>query len=131
MSKNTKLETLVNRLIKVSIVDGKLNTSKVKEVTKTLSSLSPGSAIKSLELYLNGLKRELDRHRLTIESPVNLSDDQITKITDIVTNSTPVYDTEVIINPRLLAGFKIRIGDEVYEDSVEDRVRQLQEVIHE
>lgn len=131
MNKNTKLETIINKLIKVSLISGKLNTVKVKEVTKVLSGLSVGNAIKSLDLYLSGLKRELDSHRLIIESPIKLSDDQINKIKEIVESTTPVYDMEIVIKPNLLAGFKIQIGDQVYEDSLDDRIRKLKEAIHE
>lgn len=131
MNKNTRIEIVVKKLIKVSFEKGQLNIVKVKEVTKTLSALQKGYAVYGLTLYLTGLKKELDRHRLIIESPVKLTQDQISNIVDIVHDSTPVYDTELVVNPELLAGFRIKIGDDVYEDSLEDRIGQLRKAIYE
>ncbi len=131
INKNTKLETIVKQLIKVSFIDGKLNPKKVKEIVDSLKTLSVGNAIPSLMLYLKGLKRELAKHRLVIETPVVLSSSQIDAIVEVVDRSILVYETEIIVNPTLLAGFRIKIGDEVYEDSVKDRINQLREKIYE
>lgn len=131
MKKNSHLFSVVNQLIKVSFTEGKLNQKKVKEIVDSLKKLSVGSAIPALSLYLKGLKRELDQHRLVIETPVMLTTEQIDEIAKIVGRSTEVFETEVIVKPELLGGFKIKIGDEVYEDTISDRVEQLRKKIFE
>jgi len=131
ISKRSKLETNIKKLVELSFTNGQINKKKVEEVIKTLKTLSVSNAIPALNLYLKGLKRELDKHRLVIETPVALTPAQITAIEEIVERSTPVFDTEVLIKPELLAGFKIKIGDEVYEDSIEDRLDQLKRKIYE
>ena len=130
MSKNNRLEKIIYKLVKVSLLNGRLNQKKVNQVISTLKTLSKGTAISGLNLYLGLLKRELDKHRLIIDSPVSLNKDQIDRISKIVNKRTPVFETEVNIKPELFAGFKIQIGDLVYEDSIADRISQIKRTIH-
>lgn len=41
-------------------------------------------------------------------------------------NSSKALDLTVIDNPKLIAGCKIRLGDDVYENSISDRLNKLQ-----
>jgi|SRR3989344_8559668 len=130
MSKNTKLEKTITKLVKSSFVKNKLNTVEVGKIVNSLKKLPKGEAIQSLSMYLSYLKKELDQHRLIIESPVKLTQAQVDEVTKIVSKSEDVMETEVVINPTLLAGFRLKIGDQVYEDSIDERIKQIGEVIH-
>lgn len=130
MAKSSKLEKTIAKLVKSSFNKNKLNTTEVGKIVNSLKKLPNGEAIQSLSLYLNLLKKELDLHRLIIESPVKLTQAQVDEVTKIVSKSEDVIETEVVINPTLLAGFRLRIGDQVYEDSIDERIKQIGEVIH-
>lgn len=131
IKKNTSIQKIVDQLVKVSFINGELNPPKVKSIVNTLKTLSVGNAINSLSLYLNLLKSELDKSRLTIETPVKISQEKIDEITKIVQKHAQVTETEIIIRPELLGGLRIRIGDEVYEDSISDKIAQIGKVIYE
>lgn len=130
MSKNTKLEKTITKLVKSSFNKNKLDTKEVGKIVNSLKKLPNGEAIESLSMYLNLLKKELDKHRLIIESPVKLTPAQVDEVTKIVSKSEDVMETEVVINPALLAGFRLKIGDQVYEDTIDERIKQIGEVIH-
>lgn len=131
IKKNTSIQKIVAQLIKVSFINGELNPAKVKSIVNTLKTLSVGNAINSLSLYLNLLKGELDKSRLIIETPVKLSQEKIDEIIKIVQKQNQVTETEIIIKPELMGGLRIKIGDEVYEDSLSDRISQIGKVIYE
>lgn len=127
--KYKEIEHYIPKLVKASFVKGKLNQPNVRQIVDILKTLSKGNAIKGLTLYLKHLKNAMDQNRLYIESPVKLSPSQIDEIVKIVSSSHPVFETEVKIGPDLLAGFKIKIGDEIYEDSLVNKIAQIKEAI--
>ena len=118
ISKNTPLEKIINELVKISVPNNRLSKPKVDEIIKVLGGLSKGMAISSLTLYMKGLKQHLSQYHLTIESSIPLSEMQINRIEEAINQTQPVFETEVNINPNLLGGLKIKIGDNVYDDSL-------------
>lgn len=127
--KDKQLEKLIHKLVRVSFIKGKLNQPKIRQIIDILKNLSKGNAIKSLTMYLELLKKRLDQNRLFIESPIKLSDSQINEIVKTVERTTDVYETEVLVNPALLGGFKLKIGDQIYDDSIESKISQVKEAI--
>ena len=127
ITKNTPLKKIIEELVRVSFVSDKLYKPKVDQIIKVLGGLSKGTAIQALSLYLRGIKREVEKSRLVIESAIPLSRRQIDKVEDIISRTHPVFETEVIINPKLLGGIKIKIGDTVFDDSLMHRIEQLRE----
>lgn len=129
ISKNTPIDKIVAELVKVSFHDNRLYKPKVDQIIKVLGGLSKGTAIRALTLYMKGLKQYLGQYRLTIESSVPLTKTQIDQIEELINQSHPIFETEVNINPDLLGGIKIRIGDNIYDDSLVDKIEQLKERI--
>ena len=129
INKNTPLKKIIEELIRVSFVNGRLYKPKVDQIIKTLGKLSKGMAISSLSMYLKGIKLKSGKSRLIIESATELSGKQIDRVEDIIGRSHPVFETEVIVNPKLLGGFKIKIGDEVWDQSLINKLGQVKEAI--
>lgn len=126
-----RLERIILNLAESSFYKGKLYQPKVETVINGLKKLSGGSAIKALNLYLRLIKRAMDQKRLYIETPIALSLKQIDAIVDMVDEYHDIVETEVVINKKLLAGFRIKIGDQIYDDSSENKIRQLTRAIRE
>lgn len=129
INKNTPLKKIIEELVRISFVNNKLSKPKVDQIIKTLGSLSKGTTIAALSMYLMGIKREADKSRLVIESAIPLSLKQIDRVEDIINRTHPVFETEVIINPKLLGGIKVKIGDSVFDDSLMNRIEQLREKV--
>jgi len=129
ITKNTPIERIIPELVKVSFKENRLYKPKVDQIIKVLGNLSKGTAIRALTLYMKGLKQYLGQYRLTIESSVPLSKTQIDQIEKLINQTQPVFETEVNINPNLLGGIKIKIGDNVYDDSLTNKIEQVRERI--
>lgn len=129
ISKNTPIEKIIKELVKVSVPNDRLSKPKVDEIIKVLGGLSKGTAIQALTMYMKGLKQFLGQYRLTIESSVPLSEPQIDRIEEIINQTQPVFETEVNINPNLLGGLRIKIGDNVYDDSLSGKIDQVRKEI--
>ena len=129
INKNTPLKKIIEELVRVSFINNKLYKPKVDQIIKTLGSLSKGTAIEALSMYLKGIKREADKSRLVIESAIPLSGKQIDRVEDIINRTHPVFETEVIVNPGLLGGMRIKIGDTVFDDSLINKIEQVKEEV--
>jgi len=79
--------------------------------------------------FLKELKRREREHTMFIETTISLSSAQITKMKKIVDKKVKITKVLVTINPEILGGFRLKIGDEIWDESVLGRIMQVKEVI--
>lgn len=137
MKKNKQLDKSIKLLLDSSFKDGHIIESKVIKSIKLLKSMPEYLAIEALSKYLSGLKRLQRQHTLYIETTVPLSIPQLKKVQKIVEKKAmpagrQVKITKVItsINPEILGGFKLKVGDEVWDESFVSRINQVKEAIN-
>ena len=136
MKKSKQLQKQVRLLIEASFKDGKMLESQIVKSIKVLKSLSRNEAIEGLSEYLKGLKRKEREHTMYIETIIPLSLLQLKKARRIVEKKSlpagrQVRITKVItkVNPEILGGFKLRVGDEIWDESTLAKINQLKEAI--
>lgn len=126
---NKNIKKIVQKLVEVSFKDGKMVESQVTMSIKALKSLPRSQAIEALTEYLKQLKHKQRQHTLYLETVVPLSFTQINKIKKIVEKKTRITKVIAQINPDILGGFKLRVGDEVWDESIVGKVMQIKEAI--
>lgn len=124
-----QLQKTVNKLVDLSFNDGKIVEAQVARSIKLLKSLSSFSAIPALSEYLKNLKRKEREHTMYIETVVPLSSAQVKRMKKIVEKKVKISKVLVNINPEILGGFKLRIGDEIWDESVSGKINQVKEAI--
>lgn len=129
MKKNKQLQKLIKKLVQISFKDGKIVESQVTKSIKALKSLPKYEAIEALTKYLNELKRLERKHTIHIETSIPLSADYLKKIKKIVEKKVKITKVLVKVNPGMLGGFKLRVGDEVWDESLVGRINQVKEAI--
>lgn len=127
--KNKYLQKLVKRLVEVSFKDGKMVESQVTKSIKALKALPKYQAIESLTEYLKKLKRLEIKHTMFIETVIPLDSIQLEKIKKIVEKKVRVTKVITQINTSILGGFILKVGDEVWDESLLDKVNQVKEAI--
>ncbi|MBI2021713.1 F0F1 ATP synthase subunit delta [Candidatus Daviesbacteria bacterium] len=130
MKKNKLLKKLVEKLVQASFSAGKLSENKAQKIIKDLEKLPTSEAIFALTEYSKGIKRELDKTTLVIEAAVDLSKSELAKIERQVKKDFPVNQTKVVVNPNLIAGLRIRVGDLLIDNSLQDKILQIGGIIH-
>ncbi|MDP3733233.1 MAG: F0F1 ATP synthase subunit delta [Candidatus Daviesbacteria bacterium] len=125
-----KLKKDVELAVKASFKNGKILREKVLKFTKLFKSLPTVLAISSLTLYQKGLKREVSKRTLVIESAISLSPKDMGKIKNQMSKDYPIMDTKNILNKDLIGGLRIKIGDILIDDSITGRIKMVGEVIH-
>lgn len=128
--KNKKaLKKLVQKIVKESIKEGVVQEKKVNAFLKVIRQLPLSKAVFMLSEYKKGLQSELSKHTLVIESPISLSIQQVSKIKNELKSLGKIVKTETKINPELIAGLRVKLGDVIFDDSMNARINQLKGAI--
>jgi F-type H+-transporting ATPase subunit delta len=119
---------LARALLRASFVDGQLDKGRVTSLVQLLISKKPRNFIKVLSDFKNLLRLELEKRHARIEVASPLDDGTRSKI---LANLKKKYGsqltTEFVNNPALLGGMRIRIGSDVWDGSVRNRLQRLEQ----
>jgi len=125
--KSKLLQKTISKLVEASFKDGKALESQVTKSIKLLKGLAKIDAIWALSEYLNQLKREQRRHTMYIETIIPLSPTQIKRVKKIIEKKVKITRVLTTINPEILGGFKLKVGDNVWDESILGKLNQLKE----
>ena len=118
MRKNKQQQKLVKKLVEASFENGKLIESQVIKSIKVLKSLPRHQAILALSVYLKELKRRQREHTMYIETSIPLTSNQLISIKKIINKKVKITKVETHVNPQIIGGFKLRVGDAVWDKSI-------------
>jgi len=98
----------------------------VNEVLVGLKECKPAKHLEILKDYLAAITKKLRFQLVELEFAAEPNDSVITKLKDKINaaNTLPV-DFKFTVNKSLIAGFRIRLVDDVFEDSVKSRLSKL------
>ena len=115
-------------LLRASFTNGQLDRDRISSLVQSLIAEKPRDSIKVLQAYKRLLRLEIEKRHARIESAAEL--DQPTR-EQIVSNLRKKYGgdltSEFAIDPALLGGVRIRVGSDVWDSSVRNRLERLQQ----
>ena len=128
MKINKETRQLSKELLRASFVDGRLESSRIASVIKSLIEKKPRNYIKVLEAYQRLVRLEVEKRTATIETATELDPDAGAAI---IANLKRKYGSELeakfVVTPALLGGMRIRVGSDVWDSSVRNRLHRLQQ----
>lgn len=128
MKINKEIRQQSRGLLRSSFTDGQLDAGRVTGLVRSLIEKKPRNYIQVLDAYKRLLRLEVEKRTATIESATALSQETGT---EIVANLIQKYgvslDTRFIVNQELLGGMRIRVGSDVWDSSVRNRLQRLQQ----
>ena len=132
MKLNKEARKLARQLYKRSFRAGRLDDTAVREGVAEVIARKPRNYVNILTEYQRLLRLEMGRHHAVIECAVPLDQSEIDRvISDLKTRHGGELTTEVLVNPELIGGLRIRIGSDVWDGSVRGRLARLeQELTH-
>src|SRR3954471_5727864 len=123
MKINKETRQLSRQLLRASVVDGKLDSGRISSLVKSLIGKKPRHYIHVLEAYQRLLRLEVEKRTATIETATELSPEAGQQI---VENLKKKYGSDLaarfVVNPQLLGGMRIRVGSDVWDSSVRNRL---------
>jgi F-type H+-transporting ATPase subunit delta len=128
MKINKEIRQLSRALLRASFTDGQLDPGKISSLVESLIEKKPRHYINVLENYKRLLRLEVEKRRARIESAIELSSQTSNKI---VSNLKRKYGNdltaEFVVNPELLGGMRVRVGSDVWDGTVRNRLQRLQQ----
>ncbi|HEU0208900.1 MAG TPA: F0F1 ATP synthase subunit delta [Candidatus Udaeobacter sp.] len=127
MKLNKEIRQLSRKMLQASFTDGQLDPGRISSLVDSLIAQRPRNYVDVLKNYRRLLRLELQKHRATIETA---SEVDPAMRTEIVANLKNKYGndlaTEFQVDPQLLGGMRIRVGSDVWDGSVRNRLERLQ-----
>jgi len=118
---------LSKQLYSASFKDGRLDAKRVAAIAKEVAASKPRNALGILKEFRRLVRLEAARHHAVVESAVEL-DESMTK--QLTTNLRTQYGKDLSIefnvSPELLGGLRIRVGSDVIDGSVRERLHRLE-----
>jgi F-type H+-transporting ATPase subunit delta len=128
MKINKETRQLSKALLRASVTDGQLDSGKVASLVKSLIEKKPRHYIQVLEAYQRLLRLEVEKRTATIETATELPPESGAQI---VANLKRKYGGDLaanfVVNKDLLGGMRIRVGSDVWDSSVRNRLHRLQQ----
>ncbi|MDG1139722.1 MAG: F0F1 ATP synthase subunit delta [Opitutales bacterium] len=132
MTFSSKHKRLAKSLLHLSLnEEGHIVESKIEEILSSLRSSNP-TGLKSLLRYFY---TEVRRHEYTYHAVAEIGCKDDPSITNSIvkrleSNIGKNIKLTVIENPQIISGCRIRLKDDVYEDSLQSRLQKLEKSFH-
>ena len=128
MKLNKEIRQLSRKMLQASFSDSQLDPGKISSLVDSLIAQKPRNYIDVLKNYKRLLRLELQKRHATIETASEV-DPAIRS--EIEANLKRKYgndlSTEFHVDPRLLGGMRIRVGSDVLDATVRNRLERLQQ----
>jgi F-type H+-transporting ATPase subunit delta len=106
--------------------DGRLDESKVRAVLAAVVEKHPAGGAEILHEFHRLVRLKVESHAAQVESAAELSAQEVAAIEKSMTERFGAETTfQYAVNPSLIAGIRVKIGSDVYDASVRERLNRL------
>jgi F-type H+-transporting ATPase subunit delta len=128
MKINKEIRQLSREMLRASFTDGQLDPGRVKSLVDSIIAKKPRRYIDVLKNYRRLLRLEVEKRQAKIETANEVDS---TTSSELVSNLKKRYGNdlaaEFVVNPELLGGMRIRVGSDVWDGTVRNRLERLQQ----
>jgi len=118
---------LSKQLFSASFKDGRLDSKRVTAIAKEVVSSKPRNTLGILKEFQRLVRLEVAKHHAVIESAVELDEDMTKQLTSsLKAKYGKDLSTEFKVSPELLGGLRIKVGSDVIDGSVRERLNRLE-----
>lgn len=126
MKSSKDAQRVGRKLFQATMVDGKLDVDVVRKVIKKLGDERPRGYLGMIDAYLRLVGLEVDRNHARVESAAELdSEMQQTVTNDLRGKYGDQLTIDFSTNADLLGGMRVRVGSDVWDGSVKNRLERL------
>lgn len=131
MKKEIKITQFAKKLVELSKDNGVVTEAKVAEVLEGLKQVQRRHHLAILKAFLNFIRREIVRQTAVVTAPTDLSEATLKFIEAHFAQhyNRPIHAV-LQKDDWLIAGIRVRVGDDVYDASIAGHLRRLAENVH-
>jgi F-type H+-transporting ATPase subunit delta len=128
MKINKEVRQLSRRMLRNSFTDGQLDRGKIASEMQSLIAKKQRRYLDILQNYKRLVRFEIEKRHAKIESAAQLIPEATV---EIVARLKRKYGenltTEFAVDPALLGGMRVRVGSDVWDGTVRNRLERLQQ----
>jgi F-type H+-transporting ATPase subunit delta len=128
MKFNKEIRQISREMVRASFTNGQLDSGRIASIVDSVIARKPRNYVDILKNYRRLLRLELEKRRARIETASEV--DPAIKA-EIVASLKKKYGgdltSEFLVNPQLLGGMRIRVGSDVWDGTVRNRLDRLQQ----
>jgi F-type H+-transporting ATPase subunit delta len=128
MQVKKEVRQIAREMLRSSFTDSQLDRGRIASVVDSLLAKKPRSYLKILEYYRRLLRLETEKRHARIETAMALEPQSASQISlNLARRYGADLTTEFVVKPELLGGMRIRVGSDVWDSSVRNRLERLQQ----
>ena len=122
-----QLESEAKHLYRLCLVDGSLDEDRVRQVVRRVLESKQRGSFAFLSHFRRLVKLDCARHTATVESATPLPADLQTSVSsDLKRLYGPKLSISSADTPAMIGGMRIKVGSDVYDNSVKARLAALE-----
>ncbi len=126
MKINKEIRQLSRQMLRASFTDGQLDHGKIAALVQSLIAKRPRHFMNVLQYYKRLLRLEIENRHARIESATELAPEAAA---DIIVRLKKKYGedltSEFVVDPTLLGGVRVRVGSDVWDGTLRNRLERL------
>ena len=131
MKSGKDAQRIARQLLKATVKDGVVDAGVVKTVARTLIDKQPRGFLKVLSAYTRLVRLELERTYAVVESAQRLDVPTEKSVeADLQKKYGGKLTVEFREKPGLIGGMRVRVGSDVWDGSVKNRLDRLRNKFH-
>lgn len=128
MRVNKEIRQLSRQLLRASFTNGQLDQGKIAGLVLSFMAKKPRYCIEVLQNFKRLLRLEVEKRHARIESASELSPEASAQIVNHLQRKYGQDLTaDFAVNPELLGGLRVRVGSDVWDGTVRNRLERLQQ----
>src|SRR5437660_876985 len=128
MQVKKEVRQIARQMLRASFTDSQLDRGRIASVVDSILAKKPRNYLKILEYYKRLLRLEAEKRHARIETAIALEPQIASQISlNLARRYGTDLTTEFATNPALLGGIRIRVGSDVWDSSVRNRLERLQQ----
>ena len=128
MKINKEIRQLSKEMLRVSFTDGQLDQGKIASLVESLIAKKPRHHIDILQRYKRLLRLEIEKRHAKIESAAEVGPQAAFEIgARLKRKYGEDLTTEFVVDPTLLGGIRVRVGSDVWDGTLRNRLERLQQ----
>jgi F-type H+-transporting ATPase subunit delta len=128
MQVKREVRQIAREMLRASFTDGQLDRGRIASLVDSILTRKPRNFLKILEYYKRLLRLETEKRHARIETAAALEPQIASQVSHSLARRYGAdLTTEFVTNPALLGGMRVRVGSDVWDSSVRNRLERLQQ----
>ena len=118
---------LSKQLFQASFANGRIEAARVRAVANQIASSKPRNYVGILKEYQRLVRLEIEKRHAVIESAEALDQNSTQQLEQTLRAKYGAdLSTEFKVTPELIGGLRVKIGSDVWDSSVRNRLERLE-----